>query len=118
MYNKYVELRDKKNVTDYAVAEATGINKSTFTDWKSARYTPKSDKRQKIADYFGVSLKYLDTGEEDIYYINPETEEIAAYAFHNEDIRLLLHAAKGNPPENIKLATEMLMRMKQTNNDG
>ena len=118
MYEIFEKLLKERGLKIADVARDTGIPYSTFTDWKSARYTPKSDKRQKIADYFGVSLKYLDTGEEDIYYINPETEKIAAYAFHNEDIRLLLHAAKGNPPENIKLAAEMLMRMKQTNNDG
>lgn len=27
---------------------------------------PKQDKRQIIADYFGVTLKYLDTGEEEV----------------------------------------------------
>ena len=31
---------------------------------KAGRYTPKQDKMQKIADYFGVSIEYLMTGEE------------------------------------------------------
>lgn len=59
MYSKYVELRDKKGVTDYAVAQATGIGKSTFSDWKSGRSKPKVEKLQKIADYFGVSIEKL-----------------------------------------------------------
>lgn len=63
MYNKYVELRDKKNVTDYAVAEATGINKSTFTDWKTGRSEPKIGKLAKIAAYFGVPVDYFVTKE-------------------------------------------------------
>lgn len=57
MYQKYVELRDQKGVTDYRVACETGITKSTFTDWKSGRSEPKLDKLQKIASYFGVGVE-------------------------------------------------------------
>lgn len=63
MYNKYVELRDSKGVTDYAVAEATGVTKSTFTDWKQGRSEPKIGKLAKIAAYFGVPLEYFVTKE-------------------------------------------------------
>ena len=35
-------------------------------NWKQGKYTPKQDKLQKIADYFGVSLEYLMTGKEDV----------------------------------------------------
>lgn len=59
MYEKYVELRNKKGVTDYRVSKDTGITKSTFSDWKSNRSTPKIDKLKVLADYFGVSIEYF-----------------------------------------------------------
>ena len=59
MYEKYVELRNKKGVTDYRVSEDTGITKSTFSDWKSNRSTPKIDKLKVLANYFGVSIEYF-----------------------------------------------------------
>ena len=59
MYGKYVKLRDANGVTDYAVAEATGIPKSTFSDWKSGRSEPKIGKLKLIADYFETSLDYF-----------------------------------------------------------
>lgn len=59
MYEKYAALRDEKGVTDYRVADETGITKSTFSDWKSKRSSPKIDKLKKIADYFGVSIEYF-----------------------------------------------------------
>ena len=65
MYQKYVELRDQKGVTDYRVACETGITKSTFTDWKSGRSTPKNDKLEKIAKLFGVTVGELINGKED-----------------------------------------------------
>lgn len=59
MYKKYVELRDKKGVTDYKVAVATGITKSTFTDWKNGRSKPKFDKLLILAKYFEVPVEYF-----------------------------------------------------------
>ena len=59
MYKRYVELREKKKVTDYRVSVDTGIAKSTFSDWKSGRSKPKVDKLKILADYFGVSIEYF-----------------------------------------------------------
>lgn len=59
MYERYAELRDAKGVTDSAVAAATGIGVSTFSDWKSGRSKPKVEKLQKIAEYFGVHIEDL-----------------------------------------------------------
>ena len=59
MYQKYVLLKDKKCVTDYKVAQETGVTRSTFTDWKNGRSNPKLDKLKKIADYFEVTIEYF-----------------------------------------------------------
>lgn len=59
MYEKYCELRDKKGVTDYRVAAETGINGSTFTDWKTGRSNPGVEKLYKIAKYFDVPIEYF-----------------------------------------------------------
>ena len=58
-YEVYAELRDKKGVSDYRVSQETGITKSTFSDWKSGRSSPKIDKVKKIADYLGVTIDEL-----------------------------------------------------------
>ena len=57
MYEKYEELRDAKGVNDAKVSEATGIPRSTFTDWKQGRSKPKVEKLLKLAEYFGVSVE-------------------------------------------------------------
>lgn len=59
MYEKYVKLREKKGVTDYRVAEDTGITKSTFADWKTGRSKPKFDKLLILAKYFDVPVEYF-----------------------------------------------------------
>lgn len=69
MYEIYVSLRDEKGVKDATVAKATGIGKSTFSDWKNGRSAPKGEKLKKIADYFGVSTQYFLTGDSRYKYL-------------------------------------------------
>lgn len=64
MYEIFSELLQKYGVTPYKVSKETGVSQSTLSDWKRGISTPKQDKLQKIADYFGVSLTYLLTGNE------------------------------------------------------
>mgnify|MGYP000303818680 FL=1 len=64
MYEKYVALRDKRNVTDYRVSIDTGITKSTFSDWKNGRSNPKLDKLLILAKYFDVSVEYFVEAED------------------------------------------------------
>ena len=59
MYEKYVVLRDKKGVTDYRVASETGITKSTFTDWRTGRSKPKTNKLAILGKYFEVPIEYF-----------------------------------------------------------
>lgn len=59
MYERYVELRNQKGVSDYRVAKDTGIPKSTFSDWKSGKSKPKVDKLMILAKYFGVPIEYF-----------------------------------------------------------
>lgn len=57
MYEIFERLLKERNVTATEVSRATGVPRSSFTDWKKGRSTPKADKLQKIADYFGVPLE-------------------------------------------------------------
>lgn len=59
MYEKYVELRTERGVTDYEVSKNTGVSTATLTNWKYGRYVPKLDKIKKIADYFGKPIEYF-----------------------------------------------------------
>ena len=113
MYERYCMLRDKKGVKDGTVATATGIGRSTFSDWKSGRSVPKKDKLQKIADYFGVSLEYLMTGEteDDIpYYINDDAKELAQFLFENPDYKVLFDASRKVKREDLEIVKQLIDR--------
>lgn len=74
MYEIYCKLRDERGLKDSDVVKQTGITKSTFSDWKSGRSKPKNDKLQKIADFFGVTVDYLISGNTtaDFLYTCPD----------------------------------------------
>lgn len=112
MYDVYCKLRDSKGVKDATVAKATGINQSTFTDWKTGRSVPKKEKLQKIADYFGVSLDYLMTGDDQNmpYYLNDETRDIAQFLFENPDYKVMFDAVRKVKKEDLAFIKEMIDR--------
>ena len=63
MYEIFSKLLQENGVTPYKVSKETGVSQSTLSDWKRGVSTPKIDKLQRIADYFGVSVEYLQTGK-------------------------------------------------------
>ena len=118
-YERYCKIRDTKGYKDSQVAAATGIGKSTFSDWKNGRSNPKNDKMQKIADLFDVSLDYLMTGEEQNgYYLNEETAKLAQEMFEDEDMRSLFDMKRKMPPERFKAHMEFMKNLyKQENGE-
>lgn len=117
MYEIFEKLCAENGVTPYRVCKETGITTASISNWKAGRYTPKQDKLQKIADFFGVSIEYLMTGEEkergERYYLNEETAEMAQTLFGNRNLRVLFDAAKDASPEDLKTTYDMLMALKK-----
>ena len=117
MYEVFEQLLQKYNVTSYKVSKDTGVTQTALSNWKSGRSTPTTKTLQKIADYFGVTIDYLMTGEEkeggERYYLNEETTEMAQTLFENRNLRVLFDAAKDASPEDLKTTYDMLMALKK-----
>ena len=64
-YEAFQELCEINNVRPSQVSKETGISTATLSSWKKGKYTPKIDKLQKIADYFGVRLEVLCDNQDD-----------------------------------------------------
>ena len=116
MYEIFSKLLTIHNVSAYKVSKETGISQSTLSDWKRGVSTPKQDKLQKLAEYFGVSLNYLLTGDEEEeapYYIDDRTTDIAQKILNNKELQLLFDAARDAAPEDLQTVHTMLLALKR-----
>ena len=128
-YEKFEYLCKLNGVNASKVSKATGISTATLSSWKNGKYTPKNAKLQLIADYFGVPLAYLlsensDTDDAPVqkneqagYYTNPDTAKKAQELFDDPKYRVLFDAAEGSDPEDLQMAADLLLRLKQTRRD-
>lgn len=57
--NRLKELRKEKKLTQKELAEETDIPYRTLQRWENGETDIKSDKAEKLANYFGVSASYL-----------------------------------------------------------
>ena len=116
MYEIFEQLLQKYDVTSYKVAKEAGVTQTALSNWKTGKSTPTTKTLQRIADYFGVTIDYLMTGEEkenDKYYVNEETAEMAQTLFKNKPLRVLFDAAKDATPEDLETTYNMLMALKK-----
>ena len=117
MWEIFEQLLQEKELTAYQVCRDLNIAQSTISNWKNRRNIVGSELALRLAKYLDVSVDYLLTGNEKTrYYANDESTINAQKLVHK--YRTLLDSAEGNPPENIKLAEDMLQKMKGTNPDG
>ena len=126
MYEIYCKIRDAAGCKDADVSKATGISKSTFSDWKSGRSKPKQKKLQKIADYFGVSVDYLMTGKNssnikvvdennNIVVLDDEALELIDSLRSNPEMRMLFSVSKKATKEDIIKAVKIIEALKDEN---
>ena len=125
-YETFERLCKQKGVKPFHVSKETGVSTATLSEWKKGTYTPKAEKLQRIADYFGVSLEYLRTGieipKESIsgkkYYFDDTAAEMAQALYEDPCSRILFDASKGSKPQDMQMAADLLKRLKETNPDG
>lgn len=73
-----------------------------------------AERLKKVADYLDVTTEYLLTGDDDGYYINPETADMAQQIYDNKDLRLLFDVAKDVTPEQLKLLHDLALSWKKS----
>lgn len=116
-----IRLMKKYGRTQHEVADSIEVSNQVFNTWMKGKSIPRMNKVQRLADYFNVPLRELiepyEEPSED-YYLNKETAEIANRVLIDKDLRVLFDAAQDAKPEDIKMAADLLKRLKGTNIDG
>lgn len=114
-YEIFERLLKERGITSAQVSRDTGIPKSTLSSWKAGgARSLSSGNMQKIADYFGVSVDYLMTGDPDAgHYEDPLTAELAEKMKDDHDLRLLFSAARDARPETLQAVYDVLVALKK-----
>lgn len=63
IYERIESLRKSKRLSQGKLEKQLGFSNGSISKWKNS--TPKVERLQKLADFFGVSVEYLMTGKED-----------------------------------------------------
>lgn len=58
-FAKLEALVNARGISFYKIAHDLEFAKSLFSDWKSGKSMPKTDKLIKLAEYFGVTVDYF-----------------------------------------------------------
>ena len=89
MYEVFEQLLQKYDVTPYRVSKEAGVTQTALSNWKTGRSTPTTKTLQKIADYFGVTIDYLMTGE-----VTEENSKKALTPKDEKDIEKILEQTR------------------------
>ncbi len=128
LYERIAFLCKKNNIAITRLESELGFGRGSIGKMKGGK-TTSVDRLQKIADFFGVSINYLlsenpDTADAPVqkneqagYYTNPETAKKAQELFDDPKYRVLFDAAEGSDPEDLQMAADLLLRLKQTRRD-
>ena len=110
--DSYDRICKLKGVSPTSVLKALGISKGVYSNWKAVGAEPLNPTKLKIANYLGVSIEELETGEikkapakaeADVELINM-LEDVR----RNPDLRVLFSLSKNATPESVKQTIKIL----------
>ena len=100
-YDQIKKLCDERGIAVTALEKELGFGRGSIGKMRTVR--PSADRIQKIADYFGVTSDYINTGEATGgYYLNEETARLAQEMFEDPDMRSLFSMKRNMNPDVFK----------------
>lgn len=90
--NRLRKVRKEKGYTLAAAAIVIGIANNTLSQYETGKREPKLETWQRLADFYGVSVSYLQGIDKEIYSLNFPTKQEAIDFIHKimkaQNIRL------------------------------
>lgn len=109
-YERIESLRKERGISQGNLEKELGFSNGSYSKWKNSMPTP--DRLQKLAEYFGVSVNYLMTGE------NAPSADMARDEHERTLLTLCRNATKANPEDkealvkNFESTIEMYLKAK------
>lgn len=112
---KLRELLDENKMTQSELAEMLNVSESTVGKWILKKSMPRMGIIEKISSIFQCPKTFLLENDEQrrTYYLNPEAAQMAQELYDNPGMRILFDAAKDVSAEDLKVAADLIARMKK-----
>ena len=81
--NRIKELRNKKGLSQAQLADELGISNQIISFYENDKREPKIGMWQKLADFFGVSVPYLQGIEPDFSKVTKQTKTTISLILNN-----------------------------------
>ena len=111
--DRVISLCEHKGVKISQMEKEAGIGRGAYRHWDNR--VPSAQTVTKLAHYFGVSEKFILTGEDDheSYYLNDEVAAIAQTVYERPEMKMLFDASRDVSKEDIEFVIQMVEKMKQ-----
>ena len=110
LFERIEELRNSRGISQGKLEKELGFSNGSISKWKNS--TPNPERLKKLADYFGVSVEYIMTGEdsnpEAPYYLNDDAREMAQFMFENPEYKVLFDASRKVSKDDINVVKTLL----------
>ena len=115
---------ENANIKAQELAERSGLNKASISQYVNGTHAPSNISAGKMAGVLGVNPVWLMGFDVPIreessgsYYFDDATARVAQELFENKDMRILFDAARGAKAEDLQMAADILMRLKEGANE-
>lgn len=115
---------ENANIKAQELAERSGLNKASISQYVNGTHAPSNISAGKMAVVLGVNPVWLMGFDVPIreessgsYYFDDATARVAQELFENKDMRILFDAARGAKAEDLQMAADILMRLKEGANE-
>lgn len=116
--NYFLELNNK---SQQDLANYIGVSAATVSNWCKAIKSPRMNKVDMMCTYFKLKRSDLmedrSDKQEDNYYINEETREIAQEIYDNPDLKSLFDMSRNMSPERLKAHLQFMQNLQDTENN-
>lgn len=107
----YLSMND---MSQKDLADKLDVQESTVSMWCNGSRVPPMKRIAQIAETLNITTSDLVTNEEsndNSYYLNDDTREMARFMFDNPEYKVLFDATRNVKKEDIEFVKEMIDRL-------
>lgn len=105
-------LRESRKMSQLQLSKALNVSSGLIAHYETGKRKPSRERMEQIADFFNVSMDYLNGRElGSVYYLDPEVAEMAQEIHDNEGLRILFDTTRNVTKEDLQIVIDVAKRI-------